>query len=283
MPKVWTDEERKAFGEKMKASREAIKKTKATETSKSNADEALNNYSKATESLHLEDKAEPTQEGVNLTQEQFQALMERLNKLESSKTESLDVKANQQPELNQLGRAVGIMQKYSVDPRDYEDPRDELMNLAELERFAFKPNYYLGWDVEQTQYETKYGTSFSEPRFEIRLYKRLFEEDGSPTPKVDNAGNPVLDEQGRPQFKSYLVKKGYFFEDPAASVKEAQQLGLPITNANSKDFLEQMRKLRYKTWLLEVFNKPKSADTTRRESMTIGSSIVQVESYSEEV
>lgn len=259
MPKVWTDEERKAFGEKMKASRANKEQKKAQEP------------------------AEAPSNKVELTQEQFQALMERLNKLESSKTESLDVKANQQPELNQLGRAVGIMQKYSVDPRDYEDPRDELMNLAELERFAFKPNYYLGWDVEQTQYETKYGTSFSEPRFEIRLYKRLFEEDGSPTPKVDNAGNPVLDEQGRPQFKSYLVKKGYFFEDPAASVKEAQQLGLPITNANSKDFLEQMRKLRYKTWLLEVFNKPKSADTTRRESMTIGSSIVQVESYSEEV
>jgi tetrahydromethanopterin S-methyltransferase subunit G len=223
----------------------------------------------------------PAENKVELTQDQFQALMERLDKLETNRTETLATK--NEPQLNQLGRAVGVMQKYSVDPRDYQDPREELMNLPELERFAFKPNYYLGWDVEQTQYETKYGTSFSEPRFEIRLYKRLFEDDGTPTVKTDNEGKPVLDEQGRPQYKSYLVKKGFFFEDPGASVKEAQALGLPINNANSKDFLEQMRKLRYKTWLLEVFNKPKSADTTRKEQMTIGSSIVQVESYSEEV
>jgi hypothetical protein len=258
MAKIWTEEERKAFGEKMKASRAA--KT---------------NTPQPTEPV----EATPSEPTVNLTQDQFQALMERLNKLETSKTESFDTK--NEPQLNQLGRAVGIMQKYSVDPRDYLDPREQLYLLPELERFAFRQNYYLNWDVEQTQYETKYGTSFSEPRFELRLYKRLFEDDGEPTVIKDNVGQPVLDEQGKPQYKSYLVKKAFFFEDPAASMKEAQQLGIPVTNANSKEFLEQMRKLRYKSWLLEIFNRPKAVKTNRKEQMVIGSSVVEVESYSE--
>lgn len=265
MPKKdWTPEERQAFADKMKASRQPKQATPVV-----------------TPPVVEESKETPLENTVNLTQDQFQALMERLSKLETNKTESFDVKSANEPQLNQLGRAVGIMQKYSVDPRDYSDPREQLYSLPELERFAFRQNYYLNWDVEQTQYETKYGTSFSEPRFELRLYKRLFEDDGTPTVITDNVGAPVLDEQGRPQLKSYLVKKAFFFEDPAASMKEAQQLGMRVDNANSKDFLEQMRKLRYKSWLLEIFNRPKAVKTNRKEQMVIGSSVVEVESYSE--
>lgn len=261
MAKIWTEEERKAFGEKMKASRAA--KT---------------NTPQPTEPV----EATPSEPTVNLTQDQFQALMERLNKLETSKTETLPTAPNDNVQLNNLGKAVGIMHKYSVNPEDYDDPREKLLSLPALERFAFRTNYFLKWDVEQTIYETKFGTSYAEPRFELRLYKRLFEDDGTPTPDVDKAtGIQRLDEQGRPQFKSYLVTKGFFFEDPAASLKEAVQMGLPINNANSKEFLKQMRELRYQSWLLEVFNKPRTTSKPNKESMVIGSSVVTVESYSE--
>lgn len=256
MPKKeWTEEERKAFAEKMKASRQK-KATPAEATSESPK--------------------------VELTQEQFQQLMERLNKLESNKTETLEVK-NDNVRLDNLGKAIGVMHKYSVNPDDYEDPREKLMNLPQLERFGFRTNYFLKWDVEQTIYETKFGTSYAEPRFELRLYKRLFEDDGTPTPDIDKAtGQQRVDEQGRPQFKSYLVTKGFFFEDPAASLKEAAQMGLPVDNANSKEFLKQMREMRYKTWLMEVFQKPRTTSKPNKESMVIGSSVVTVESYSEE-
>lgn len=248
MPKKnMTPEERKAFGDKMKAAREAKKATAAEKPAT-----------------------------VEIGQDQLQALMERLNKLESNKTET----SNGSAQINNLGRAVGVMQKYSVDPADYANPIPELMAVKELERFAFKENYYMTWDVEQTQYETKYGTSFSEPRFQLRLYKRLYDEDGTPMVKVDNTGKPVLDAQGKEQFRAYLVKQAFFFEDPAASMKEALALGIPVTNANSKDFLEKMRKLRYRQWLVEIFNRPKTSSTSRKEQMVIGSSIVQVESYS---
>lgn len=264
MAKIWTEEERKAFGEKMKASRAA--KT---------------NTPQPTEPV----EATPSEPTVNLTQDQFQALMERLNKLETSKTETLETKPlpnSNQASIDNLGRTIGIMTKYSVNPDDYEDPREKLMSTPALERFAFRTNYFLKWDVEQTIYETKFGTSYAEPRFELRLYKRLFEDDGTPTPDVDKAtGIQRLDEQGRPQFKSYLVTKGFFFEDPAASLKEAVQMGLPVNNANSKEFLKQMRELRYQSWLLEVFNKPRTTSKPNKESMVIGSSVVTVESYSE--
>lgn len=264
MPKKeWTEEERQAFAEKMKASRQ--KKATPTESPAEVAAEATSESPK-----------------VELTQEQFQQLMERLSKLESSKTETLEVK-NDNVRLDNLGKAIGVMHKYSVNPDDYEDPREKLMNLPQLERFGFRTNYFLKWDVEQTIYETKFGTSYAEPRFELRLYKRLFEDDGTPTPDIDKAtGQQRVDEQGRPQYKSYLVTKGFFFEDPAASLKEAVQMGIPVTNANSKEFLKQMRELRYQNWLMEVFQKPRTTSKPNKESMVIGSSVVTVESYSEE-
>lgn len=253
MAKVWTEEERKAFGEKMKAAR-AKNINKETTVEKDN---------------------------VTLTQEQFNALMERLNALESSKTDSLPGN-HSTPELNHQGRVAGVMQKYAVDARDYEDPCPDLMNIPELERFAFKQNYFLLWDVEAVQYENRWGVAYSEPRFVLKLMKRLFEEDGSPTPVLDASGSPVLDDKGNPLHKSYLVQRAYFFEDPAASITEARQLGIPVTDANSKDFLETMRKLRYKNWLLEIFQPKRPANQSRRsESMLIGSTQVQVESYSE--
>lgn len=268
MPKKeWTPEERQAFAEKMKASRQ---KNKPADTS----------VGPSPVKTATEASLEPT---VSLTQDQFQALMERLNKLESSKTETLPTAPNDAVQLNNLGKAVGIMHKYSVNPDDYDDPREKLMSLPALERFAFRTNYFLKWDVEQTIYETKFGTSYAEPRFELRLYKRLFEDDGTPTPDIDKAtGQQKVDEQGRPQYKSYLVTKGFFFEDPAASLKEAVALGIPVTNANSKEFLKQMRELRYQNWLMEVFQKPRTTSKPSKDSMVIGSSVVTVESYSEE-
>lgn len=259
MAKEWTDEERMAFGLKMKQARAS----------------KLNNQEKKV--------GEPTKDGVTLTQEQFDALMARLAAVEGSKTESLPGN-HSEPQLNHQGRMAGVMQKYAVDARDYDDPRPELMDTQELERFAFKQNYYLMWDVEAIQYENKWGIAYSEPRFVLKLYKRLFEEDGTPTPVTDNAGVAQLDENGKPLHKSYLVQRAYFFEDPAASIIEARALGITVTDANSKAFLQQMRKLRYKTWLLEIFQPKRATNTSRStKTMMVGSTQVQVESYSEVV
>lgn len=251
MARKWTEEEKKAFAEKMKAAREAKLK---------------------------EDKVEGN---VVLTQEQFQELMQRLAKVESTSRESTPGKP-QEVQLNDLGRAVGVLQKYSVDARDYDDPRPLLMDLPELQRFAFKENYFLLWDVEQLMYETKFGTSYSVPKFILKLYKRLYEDDGTPTPDIDRAtGQQRLDDQGKPMFRSYLVQRFTTTTDPNAAVSEARRMGISIENANTREFLDQMRFLEYKNWLLEVFQPKKPTTARRTENMVVGSTQVQVESYSE--
>lgn len=251
MARKWTEEEKKAFAEKMKAAREAKLK---------------------------EDKVENK---VELTQEQFQELMQRLAKVESTSRESTPGKP-QEVQLNDLGRAVGVLQKYSVDARDYDDPRPLLMDLPELQRFAFKENYFLLWDVEQLMYETKFGTSYSVPKFILKLYKRLYEDDGTPTPDIDRAtGQQRLDDQGKPMFRSYLVQRFTTTTDPNAAVSEARRMGISIENANTREFLDQMRFLEYKNWLLEVFQPKKPTTARRTENMVVGSTQVQVESYSE--
>lgn len=197
---------------------------------------------------------------VTLTQEQFQALMERLNKVENSATVT---EAPQNNGFDQHGRPVGVIQRYSVDPNNYKDPRDDLAKLPELERVAFSHNYMLEWDIDQLIYDTKYGTSFADPKFTLVLYRKMFNEDGEPNGK------------------RILIQTGIFFEDPAASIKEAAALGLPIDNANSREFLEQMRFLRYKAWLLDIFN-PKRLTSTKKKvtQMVIDNRVVEVEDYS---
>lgn len=199
---------------------------------------------------------------VTLSQEQFDNLMNRLNSLEENKTQTVTQEPTRPP-VDQFGKPTGIIQKYSVDPAHYKDPRKALSLLKELERVAFDVNYMLDWEVQQLIYETKFGTSFSEPKFTLVLYRRMFDEDGNPTDK------------------RMLIQRGIFFEDPAASIKEAVDMGLPVDNANSSEFLESMRFERYKRWLLDIFNPKKLGSTKRKVTeQVIGGKVVEVEEYS---
>lgn len=200
--------------------------------------------------------------GVQLTQEQFDQIMQRLEKAEEQKTQTVTTVAPQSG-FDQFGKPSGVIQKYSVDPAHYNDPRTKLAALKELERVAFSHNYMLDWEVEQLIYDTKYGSSFSEPKFTLVLWRKMF------------------DEEGNPNGKRILIQNGIFFEDPVAAVKEAGNLGIPLDNSSSSEFLEQMRFLRYKQWLMDIFN-PKRPESTKpkRTPQVIGGVVVEVEEYS---
>lgn len=200
--------------------------------------------------------------GITLTQEQFAEIMTRLEKAEEHKTHT-ETSVPQGSGFDQFGKPVGVIQKYSVDPAHYNDPRQHLSGLPELERIAFSHNYILDWDVEQLIYDTKYGSSFSEPKFTLILWRKMFDEDGTPNGK------------------RVLIQTGVFFEDPITAVKEATQLGIPIDNSTSSEFLEQMRFLRYKQWLMDIFNPKRSVNTKpKRTPQVIGGMVVEVEEYS---
>lgn len=188
-----------------------------------------------------ENKASDAPKKIELTQDQFDTLMNRLNAVESSKT------ATEKPAstgVDQFGKPIGILQKFSIDPADYEDPRERLMSLPEFERFAFKQNFVLDWEVDQSLYDTKYGTAVSEPKFVLTLKQKRYDEDGNVK-------------------KGLIIRgRGIFFEDPMASIKEAVALGMAITDQNSPEFLSQMRFLRYKFWISEILN-PRRPDSTK--------------------
>lgn len=249
--KEWTDAERKAFGDKMRAARRAKNVTEVKDEPK------LQEEAPKSETQGNSPKQ------ITLDEDKFNALMDRLAKLEEPRTVTESVAAPQ-PGLDQFGKPIGVIQRYSVDPANYKDPREALGQIPELQRFAFNQNYVLDWDIDQLIYETKYGTSFADPKFTLVLWKKMFDP-----------------ETGEPSGKRILIQTGIFFEDPAASVKEAAALGLPIDNANSREFLEQMRFLRYKQWLLDIFNPKRPTNTAKNYTeMVVDNKIVRVEDYS---
>ena len=150
MPKKnMTPEERKAFGEKMKAAREA-KKNQQPEQPK-----------------------EDIQTDVNV-----QELLRRIEELEANKRES----EKQTPEVTAQGM-VGVFTKYITDPANYPDPVERLSQEPRLARFAFPENYELNFHVETSSYETKTGINTEEPRFHLDLIGKVFDDAGVATNK----------------------------------------------------------------------------------------------------
>ena len=243
----WTDAERKAFGDKMRAARRQ------------------KNVTEVKDEPQLQEEAQTSQtqgsspKQITLDEDKFNQLMERLSKLEGSKTES----STSDTGFDQFGKPTGVIQRYSLDPSHYISPVARLLVIPELQRYAVADNYEITWNVDQTVYETKYGTSMADPKFTLVLKKKIYDDKGELTDR------------------RILVQTGVFFEDPAASVQEALQLGLPIDKANTPEFLDQMRFLRYKQWLMDIFN-PQLPRTTKARitDQVIDGKAYQIEDYS---
>src|SRR3990167_2262712 len=128
MPKKqMTAEERKAWGAKMKAAREAKRTADLIETNPPTVDN--NDVSK---------------------------LLKRSEELESRQFFS------QPQQTPQPQAAIRSITKYSINPKDYPDPRERLSNETKLERHAFKHNFELGWKVGRVNYD-KDGVHYVEP------------------------------------------------------------------------------------------------------------------------
>lgn len=148
--KVWTDEERKAFGEKMRASRRA---------------------------KHVEVKgpvAEPVEKKEPETTYNDADIAALIRQVEELKAQ------NYQPQSNVSvsgGKLIGTVEKYSVNPAKYPSPVERLTNEPKLQRFAFPLNYELQFKVEVSSYQTQDGINTKEPRFTLQLIKIVMDED----------------------------------------------------------------------------------------------------------
>lgn len=239
--KNWTEEERKAFGEKMKAAR-AKKPVEA-----------------------VKEDVTPTPPATEVNQESYDELKAQINELKSY---LFDQKQANQPQgglgVNKQGSLIGSVEKYLVDPAAYPSPVERLMNEARLAPFAFNVNYELDFQTAVSTYQNIDGVNMREPRFHLELRKIM------------------LDEDGRPTDKRIIARRMVFHEDPQAAIVVARENGVDIDESNERDFLNEMRYLRARDWLLDIFYpKPAQPAQSRREEV-IDNQMVQIISINSE-
>ena len=251
MPKEWTDEERKAFGDKMRASRaekEAIK-----ELEKHSVEPIT--------SVPIEQPIEEVSDGPTMAdmQRQINEVMETNALLRAAFLNGQTPQAG--PVSNTSiggGRLLGEVEKYLVDPTNYPDPTPRLKAENRLQSIAFNHNYELDYVVSVTNYETKTGINMKEPNFTIQL-NRI-----------------VLDEQGEQTPKRYIARRYIFKEDPQAALILARENNLDIDKSDEKVFLNEMRYIRARDWLFGVFWPKSEIQATKIREEVIGGQLVQV-------
>jgi hypothetical protein len=250
MPKKnMTPAAKKAWGEKMKAAREA----------------KANQNTPASETLKTSEPARPSVEvsasipEINTDEITVAELLARIKELEAQR---FFTPPPVDPGATVSSRGItGTITKYSTNPKDYPDPRERLFGEAKLKLKGFSRDWWdLEWIVSRVNYDTKDGIHMAEPKFQIRLI-RIIEDP----------------ETGLPSNKRYTLWKGTFFEDPEAAIQVAAQYGIEVGEEMEKVFLDEMRYLRMRDWLLEAFFPPKpSQDKVNKTETVIGNRLVEV-------
>lgn len=168
MPKKdWTEEEKKAFGEKMKAAR-AAKQTAERLEKKSPTDSS---------------------EDVEKLLARMQELQQEINAIKSQGSQV----QTQQPRVGATG-LTGTFEKYSTRRDYYPDPTERLADEAKLQSQAFKHNFELKWDISTTSYKTIDGINTAEPRFTLTLIRKMLDDDGEDTNQRFDVCNLVFHE-----------------------------------------------------------------------------------------
>lgn len=249
MGRKWTDEEKKAFGVKMKALRDA--KAASKELDEDNVFEP---------DIEVTEKVTPpTPEPVETTskEETTEELLKRaLEAIANLTGQNAQAAASGTQVAN--GKLVGTTDKFSMDFASYPDPTSRLREEKVLERFGFKSNYELKWSVSTSRYQTIDGIWQQEPKFNIDLIRVLFDE-----------------ETGKDTGGRYIEYRIVFHEDPDAAMVIARDNGVTLDTSDEKGFLDEMRYLRVRDWLLECFmpKAPKAASNNKQ--MVINGKLVE--------
>lgn len=156
----------------------------------------------------------------------------------------------------QNGKLTGTVEKFSLDAKRYADPVSRLSAEPRLQRFAFPINYELQFDISQTSYTTIDNVRQIEPKFTLKLIKKIIDE---------YTGD---DTKGR-----YVITSMVFFEDPETAIIMARDNGIDIDESNEAAFLDEMRYLRMRDWLLDAFY-PRPPKQTAQEERVIDNRVV---------
>jgi len=156
----------------------------------------------------------------------------------------------------QGNRLIGRTDRYIIDPANYDNPCERLSDEPKLRKFAFKENYELAFEIGSTTYTTLDGLNMREPKFTLSLH--LIGED----------------ENGEKNNKRYVVSKLILHEDPEAALVVARENGIEVDQTNERDFLNEMRYIRMRDWLMGGFYPPRPQDNKVRKQAVIGNRLV---------
>lgn len=154
------------------------------------------------------------------------------------------------------GKLTGTVEKYSLDSKRYADPTARLSAEQRLQRFAFPINYELQFEITQTSYTTIDNVRQIEPKFTLKLIKKIIDE---------YTGD---DTNGR-----YVITSMVFFEDPETAIIMARENGIEVDDSNEAAFLDEMRYLRMRDWLIDAFY-PKPPKATAQQEKVIDNRVV---------
>lgn len=147
---------------------------------------------------------------------------------------------------------TGVITKASLNPKDYPDPRGRLFEESRLTLKGFNRDWFdLNWEIKRVNSETYEGFKMVQPKFYMELVKIM------------------EDDEGRPSNKRYVVCSGSFFEDPDAFIEIASQNGIDLPETLHKPFLDEMRYLTIRDWLMEAFYPAKSTQPKSNKIETV--------------
>lgn len=193
---------------------------------------------------------------VTISKSEFQDLLKTVSELKSQLNQPNQFRPLEQARVTSQG-LIGVQEKYSTT-RSYPDPTDRLRKESRLAPFAFDYNYDLTFEVSTSQYKTAEGVTVKEPKFHIKLLGV----------RLDDAGNRTN--------QRYIIRQLMFHEDPEAALVLAKEQGIQVDENDEAAFLDEMRYLRAKAWLLDVFYPPKPQAADRRREEVIGNQVVEV-------
>lgn len=158
----------------------------------------------------------------------------------------------------QGGKLIGTVTKYDLSAAVYPNPISRLTKEPKLARYAFEENYDLNFDVGVSEYPTIDGIRVKEPKFTLELAGRIYNE-----------------ETGELTAGRYIICRLIMHEDPEAALVIAREQDLEVDEANEEDFLNEMRYIRMRDWLIQCFMPSLPKPNNRKKEMVVGGKIVE--------
>lgn len=214
---------------------------------------------------HLREQKKQNEQIINTPDPQtdldYQKLLEHIKETDKQLRELRSQLGQPQQQAPQVGATglTGTFERYTTESSYYPDPTDRLSDEPRLSRFAFRDNYELSWEVQLSQYETIDHIRTKEPRFNLKLIVKVYD-----------------DETGELTNRRFVILQGIFHEDPDAALVIARENNIQVDEANERDFLNEMRYLRFRDWLLEAFFPTPPPPSTNKKEVVIGNKLVEV-------